>query len=128
MALFTQQSVDFDYNSAELIFFYIDDYTIFKKRGFCFHPQYELIDYQYNEKDFSLVNLKRKIDFVDLFNEENVNVKINQTIAGEVIGLAQPTLSNILNRKVACRKVVAFCIVKYIDENAEIEDYFEQVK
>ena len=57
--------------------------------------------------------------------KENVNVKINQTIASEVIGLAQPTLSNILNRKVTCRKVVAFCIVKYIDENAEIEDYFE---
>ena len=60
--------------------------------------------------------------------KENVDVKINQTIAGEVIGLAQPTLSNIFNRKVACRKVVAFCIVKYIDENAEIEDYFEQIK
>lgn len=40
MALFTQKSIDFDYNSAELIFFYIDDYTIFKKQGFCFHPQY----------------------------------------------------------------------------------------
>ena len=60
--------------------------------------------------------------------KENIDVKINQTIAGEVIGLAQPTLSNILNRKVACRKVVAFCIAKYIDENAKIEDYFEQIK
>lgn len=59
--------------------------------------------------------------------KKNIDVKINQTIAGEVIGLAQPTLSNILNRKVACRKVVAFCIVKYIDENAEIEDYFDKV-
>ena len=58
--------------------------------------------------------------------KENTNVKINQTIACEVIGLAQPTLSNILNRKVACRKVVAYCIAKYIDENAEIEDYFEK--
>ena len=56
--------------------------------------------------------------------KENLDVKINQRIAGEVIGLAQPTLSNILNRKVACRKVTAFCITKYIDENAEIEDYF----
>ena len=27
---------------------------------------------------------------------------------------------NILNRKVACRKVVAFCITKYIDKNAKI--------
>lgn len=58
--------------------------------------------------------------------KENIDVKINQKIAGEVIGLAQPTLSNILNRKVACRKVTAFCITKYIDENAEIEDYFDK--
>ena len=56
-----------------------------------------------------------------------IPVKINQTIASKVIGLAQPTLSNILNGKVACRKVVAFCIAKYLDENAEIEDYFERV-
>ena len=53
-----------------------------------------------------------------------VPIKINQTIASEIIGLAQPTLSNILNGKVACRKVVAFCITKYLNENAEIEDYF----
>ena len=44
-----------------------------------------------------------------IFKADN-NVKMNQTIASEVIGLAQPTLSNILNRKVACRKVVAFSI------------------
>ena len=53
-----------------------------------------------------------------------VPIKINQTIASEIIGLAQPTLSNILNAKVACRKVVAFSIAKYLDENASIEDYF----
>ena len=46
----------------------------------------------------------------------DVTYKINQTIAGEVIGLAQPTLSNILNRKVTCRKVVAYCITKYFFE------------
>ena len=60
--------------------------------------------------------------------KENVEVRMNQTIASEVIGIAQPTLSNILNRKVACRKVVAFSIVKYLDDKAEIEDYFERVK
>ena len=60
--------------------------------------------------------------------KEDANVKINQTIASEVIGITQPCLSNILNRKVACRKVVAFCIVKYLDINAEIDDYFEKVK
>lgn len=60
-----------------------------------------------------------------IFKADN-DVKMNQTIASEVIGLAQPTLSNILNRKVACRKVVAFSITKYIDENANIEDYFDK--
>ena len=53
-----------------------------------------------------------------------IPVKINQTIASKVIGITQPTLSNILNGKVACRKVVAFCITKYLDDNAKIEDYF----
>ena len=37
-----------------------------------------------------------------------IPIKINQSKACEIIGLAQPTLSNILNGKVACRKVVAF--------------------
>ena len=55
---------------------------------------------------------------------KDVDYKINQTIASEVIGITQPTLSNILNGKVACRKVVAYCITKYLNENAEIEDYF----
>lgn len=60
--------------------------------------------------------------------KEGVDFKTKQVTASEVIGIAQPTLSNILNRKVACRKVVAFCITKYLDKNAEIEDYFEKVR
>lgn len=60
--------------------------------------------------------------------KEGVELKLNQTTACEVIGLSQPTLSNILNRKVACRKVVAFSIVKYIHKEAEIEDYFEKIE
>ena len=57
-----------------------------------------------------------------------IDYKINQTIASEIIGLTQPCLSNILNGKVLCRKVVAFSITKYLDKNAEIEDYFERIK
>ena len=60
--------------------------------------------------------------------KKDVEIKINQTIASKVIGISQPTLSNILNRKVECRKVVAFSIVKYLDDKAEIEDYFEKSK
>ena len=60
--------------------------------------------------------------------KENVVYKIKQGDACKVIGLAQPTLSNILNRKVRTTKMTAYCITKYLDENAEIEDYFERVK
>ena len=59
---------------------------------------------------------------------DDVEVKINRTIASEVIGIAKPTLSNILNRRVVCRKVTAFSITKYIDAEAEINDYFVKEK
>lgn len=58
-----------------------------------------------------------------IFNTKRL-VAINITKASEIIGISRPALSNILNSKVACRKVVAYCITKYLDENAEIEDYF----
>lgn len=60
--------------------------------------------------------------------KNDLDLKINQTIASKIIGITQPTLSNILNRKVSCRKVVAYCITKYFDDEAEIEDYFERVE
>lgn len=53
-----------------------------------------------------------------------LQIKINKSLAGRIIGLSQPSISKILNGKVACRKVVAYCITKYLDKNAEIEDYF----
>lgn len=59
--------------------------------------------------------------------KKNLKIRINQTEASEIIGLAQPTLSNILNGKVACRKVTAYCITKYICETAEISDFFDRV-
>ena len=60
--------------------------------------------------------------------KQDIDYKINQTIASEVIGITQPCLSNILHGKGACRKVVAYCITKYLNEDAEIEDYFERVR
>ena len=60
--------------------------------------------------------------------KENTGVYIKQVVACEVIGITQPTLSDILNRKVACRKVTAFSITKYIDKDAEIEDYLPKLQ
>lgn len=58
-----------------------------------------------------------------LFRKDK-KVEIKQIKAAKEIGITQPTLSNILNGKVACRKPVAFSITKYIDKDAIIEDYF----
>ena len=60
--------------------------------------------------------------------KEGLDVKIKQIEASRVIGITQANLSLILNRKMACRKVVAFCITKYIDKYAEIDEYFERVR
>ena len=51
-------------------------------------------------------------------------VKINKTLASERIGITRVYLTNILNGKQTCSKVVAYCITKYLDKNAEIEEYF----
>ena len=47
-----------------------------------------------------------------------------QRTASEVIGITQPILSKILNKKITCRKVVAFSITKYIDKDANRGGYF----
>lgn len=61
-----------------------------------------------------------------IFNIE-VPIKLNKTRASEIIGITRPVLSNILNGKVACRKVVAYCITKYLNDEANIEDYFIKI-
>ncbi len=55
---------------------------------------------------------------------QDIQVKFKQKDLCETIGLTAPTMSNIINGKVACRKVVAYCITKYFNQEAEIEDYF----
>ena len=56
----------------------------------------------------------------------NANVKINKTKASEKIGISRVYLTNILNSKQKCSKVIAYCITKYLDSNAEISDYFRE--
>jgi DNA-binding XRE family transcriptional regulator len=59
-----------------------------------------------------MYRIKNKIDFK------------NQVKASETIGISKYTLCRILNGKQLTSKVIAYCIVKYYDSNAEIEDYF----
>ena len=48
----------------------------------------------------------------------------SQKKASEKIGISEETLSRILSGKKGTRKPIAYCITKYFDENAEINDYF----
>lgn len=60
-----------------------------------------------------------------IWKKENLNIR-NQLRASKCIGITPQYLSNICGRKVAISKTLAYCIVKFIDINAEIEDYFEK--
>lgn len=52
----------------------------------------------------------------------------NHEDASKVIGVSRQWLSKICNSKVKISKTLAYCIVKYIDSESEILDYFEYVE
>lgn len=62
-----------------------------------------------------------------IFNkEEKANILSGKTITyvANKIGISNCFLTSILNGKRGCSKIVAYCIVKCLCQNAEIEDYF----
>jgi plasmid maintenance system antidote protein VapI len=56
----------------------------------------------------------------------DIKDNINQRQLAEKVGIAFETLNRILNKKQACSKMMAYCICKAINENSEINDYFEK--
>lgn len=62
-----------------------------------------------------------------LFNqEERAKILSGRTVSyvAKKIGVTPQFLSQVLNGKRTCSKLVAFCIVKCLCYEAEIEDYF----
>jgi len=51
-----------------------------------------------------------------------------QQDASKTIGVTPQYLSAICGRKQVIKKTLAYCITKYIDSEAEIENYFERVE
>lgn len=47
--------------------------------------------------------------------------------AAKVIGVDISTLSRILHGKQKCSKMLAYCIVKYYNKNAELNNYFIRI-
>ncbi len=64
--------------------------------------------------------------YINLRNPLDKRIKFeNQTKTAEQIGIAKETLCRILSGKQGCSKMVAYCITKQYNNNAEIKDYFE---
>ena len=62
-----------------------------------------------------------------IFKDKNVAKMFNKTQMAKVIGLNPDTLRRVINGKQECSKLVAYCITKFLNSEAEIEDYFERV-
>lgn len=50
------------------------------------------------------------------------------TYVANKIGITSQFLTSVLNGKRNCSKLVAYCIVKCLHQEAELEDYFVEVK
>ena len=62
-----------------------------------------------------------------IWKYKNITLRM-QKEAGKTIGVTPQWLCRVCGRKEKVRKLMAYCITKYIDENAEIEDFFERVE
>lgn len=62
-----------------------------------------------------------------MFKDDVVNVYNQRAIARQT-GASIQTINRIFKRKQKCSKLLAFCICKTINPNAEIEDYFDYYK
>lgn len=50
------------------------------------------------------------------------------TYVANKIGVTREFLTSVLNGKRTCSKPIAYCVVKCLCQEAEIEDYFEAIK
>lgn len=63
--------------------------------------------------------------YINLDKPFNQRIRFNsQKKASQDIGITEETLSRILCGKKGTRKTTAYCIVKYFNKDAEINDYF----
>ena len=58
------------------------------------------------------------------FKDKEVAKTYNKEQMAKVIGLNPDTLRRVINGKQECSKLVAYCITRFLDDEAEIEDYF----
>lgn len=93
MNLYVSSGNFIDYDSLELMYIYIDYYNVFRKIGFSLHPAYTIREI-HKSKTWLKIEIKKKKNFVDLFEDEHVNIKI---ICGKN-GSGKTTLLSLLER------------------------------
>jgi hypothetical protein len=59
-----------------------------------------------------------------LFKDKELAKKFNKNEMAKEVGLHSDTIRKTLNQGKPCSKVIAYCITKFIDKDAEILDYF----
>ena len=63
-----------------------------------------------------------------IFKDKNVAITYNKVQMAKVVGLNPDTLRRVINGKQNCSKLVAYCITKFLNSEAEIIDYFDRVE
>ena len=58
------------------------------------------------------------------FKNKEYAKQYNKVKMAEIIGLNPDTVRRIINGKQECSKLVAYSITKFLNSNAEIENYF----
>ena len=58
------------------------------------------------------------------FKNKETAKMYNKVQMAKVIGLNPDTLRRVINGKQECSKLVAYCITKFLNGEAKIEDYF----
>lgn len=61
------------------------------------------------------------------FIDKNIAVTYNKVQMAKIIGIAPDTLRRVINGKQSCSKLVAYSITKFLNNEAEIEDYFKLI-
>ena len=59
------------------------------------------------------------------FKDKDAVKQYNKGEMAKIIGLHPQTLRRIISGKQLCSKLVAYCITKFINKDAEITDYFK---
>lgn len=61
---------------------------------------------------------ENKLSYIKQFNLSQI---------AREIGITYVYLTNIIHNKKNCKKTVAYCITKFLDEKAEISEYFIEI-